>query len=267
MPDHRASHGGPSDEGPERAAAARRAVEANPHWYHTIELAPGVVTPGHVDLRATARRLLPEDLSGKRALDVGTFDGFWAFEMERRGAEVVAIDVDTLDAAEWPPLNRAALEKRAQEWDIELGRGFRLAAEALGSHVRRVVSDVYEVSPERIGGPVDFSFSGAILLHLRDPVRALERIHASLAPGGVLMMLEPFSVLATLRSPRRPVAEFQPLSKEFNWWYPNLATLQAWARAAGFERVTRSGIHRPDATRRMTAWYAGITARRGRSAA
>ena len=33
-------------------------------------------------------------MSGMRALEVGTWDGFWAFEMERRGAEVVALDLD-----------------------------------------------------------------------------------------------------------------------------------------------------------------------------
>ena len=60
-------------------------------WYHTIEIAPGVRTPGLVDLRSVAPRVLPDDLSGVRALDVGTFDGFWAFELERRrAAEVVA---------------------------------------------------------------------------------------------------------------------------------------------------------------------------------
>jgi tRNA (mo5U34)-methyltransferase len=61
-------------------------------WYHTLELAPGVVTPGMFDLRPYVSRYgLPERLDGKRVLDIGTWDGFWAFEMERRGAaEVVA---------------------------------------------------------------------------------------------------------------------------------------------------------------------------------
>ena len=59
---------------------------------------------------------------------------------------------------------------------MELGRGFELAAGALGSAVERRLVSVYELSPEAIGGPVDLAFSGAIMLHLRDPVRALERI-------------------------------------------------------------------------------------------
>src|SRR3954447_17791722 len=141
---------------------AQEAVAANPVWYHTIELAPGVVTPGQIDLRAVVDRVLPQDLSGKRALDVGTFDGFWAFELERRGAEVVAIDVGALDEAEWPPLQRERLRARAREWDIELGRGFALAAEALGSRAQRVVKSVLEVGPDDVGGEVDLVFMGAL---------------------------------------------------------------------------------------------------------
>ena len=246
-----------------RGDTAKSALAENPHWYHSIELAPGVVTPGQVDLRALAARILPDSLAGKRCLDVGTFDGFWAFEMERRGAEVVAIDVERLDAAEWPPRNRDALAARAREWDMELGRGFRIAARALGSQARRVVCDVYDLDAEAIGGPVDLAFSGAILLHLRDPVRALERIHAALAPGGTLLGLEPIALRETLRSPRRAVARFEPLETEFNWWRPNVAAVLAWPRAAGFEDVRRTGLHRPPAAQRsMREWYCALEARR-----
>jgi hypothetical protein len=61
-------------------------------WYHTIDLPGRGPTPGYFDTRrAPAHVPWPRQLSGGRCLDVGTFDGFWAFEMERRGAfEVVA---------------------------------------------------------------------------------------------------------------------------------------------------------------------------------
>jgi tRNA (mo5U34)-methyltransferase len=63
-------------------------------WWHTIEIEPGLVTRGGWDLRPTADVMPWPDLAGKRCLDVGTMDGFWAFELERRGAsEVLAIDV------------------------------------------------------------------------------------------------------------------------------------------------------------------------------
>jgi SAM-dependent methyltransferase len=220
-----------------------------------------VVTPGQIDLRDTAGKVLPSSLTGKRALDIGTFDGFWAFELEHRGADVVAIDVPSLESAEWPAVNRKRLEATAREWGLELGRGFRLAAEALGSGVERVECHVQELTANRIGGPVEFVFSGAILLHLRDPVGALERMHDVLAPGGQLVILEPFSPARTLGAPRRPVAEFQPLATSFNWWLPNLAALEGWLTAARFERVERLGFHRPRATKRMRQWQVAYSAR------
>jgi tRNA (mo5U34)-methyltransferase len=244
------------------AARAREAIAANPHWYHTLELAPGVVTPGNVDLRSTAPKVLPADLVGRRTLDVGTFDGFWAFEMERRGAESLAIDVARLDAAEWPPINRPELTRRMHEWDIRLGRGFRLAAEFLKSNTRRVECDVYDLTPEIVGGQVDVIFLGAILLHLRDPVRALERTLGALKPGGELIMLETFSVIDTILSPRRPVAHLQPLITQFNWWHANLSCLKAWPWAAGYIDVRHTGIHHPPAKKPMGGLYASLRARK-----
>jgi tRNA (mo5U34)-methyltransferase len=243
-------------------AAARRALDQNPVWYHSIELAPGVVTPGQVDLRAVAARVLPDELSGIRALDVGTFDGFWAFEMERRGAEVVAIDVERLEAAEWPPISRGRLEREAGERGIELGRGFELAAGALGSEVERRLLSVYELSAEAIGGPVDLAFSGAIMLHLRDPVRALERIGGALRPGGELRLLEPFSPRLTLLSPRRPAASFGAAVEGFQWWLPNLAALGGWLRAAGLRDERRLTIVRPPRRGAIRHWQAAYAARR-----
>src|SRR3712207_1796200 len=110
----------------------RERVEAL-EWYHTIELAPGVVTAGWFDLREAAQKLPWPDLQGARCLDVGTFDGFWAFEMERRGAAAVfGIDVNEPSGWDWPALSKEetakAFVKRKQG-----GVGFELAREALGS--------------------------------------------------------------------------------------------------------------------------------------
>jgi SAM-dependent methyltransferase len=244
------------------AAEARRALDSNPVWYHSIELAPGIVTPGQVDLRGAAARVLPDDLSGLRALDVGTFDGFWAFEMERRGAEVVAIDVERLEAAEWPPISRERLEHEAAERGVELGRGFELAARALGSRVERRLVNVYELTAEAIAGPVDFAFSGAILLHLRDPVRALERVAGTLRTGADLRLLEPFSPRLTLLSPRRPAASFGAAVQGFDWWLPNLAALGGWLRAAGLREERRVAIVRPPRGGPIRHWQAAYSARR-----
>lgn len=245
----------------DRRATARRTIESNPVWYHTIELAPGIATPGYVDMRPAAPRVLPGDLSGKRALDVGTFDGFWAFEMEQRGAEVTAIDLEKIDDAQWPPHKRAELRQETDSRGIELGHGFRLASSVLGSGVRRVISDIYDVTPELIGGQVDLAFIGTLLLHLRDPVRGLERVRSCIAAGGELRVIEPLSIPLTIRAPRRPAAEFQTLSTPFNWWVPNLACIDAWLRTARFERVRRLGILRPPARPEMRQAYVALSYR------
>ena len=236
-------------------------VADNPAWYHTLEVAPGVATDGYVDWRAKASSILPGDLSGKRCLDIGTYDGFWAFEMERRGGEVIAIDVEQLNAADWPAINRDRLERTQREWGLELGKGFRIAHELRGSNVKRVICNVYDLTAEAIGGPVDFAFLGALLLHLREPIRALEAIRGVINPGGTLKVLECICMRETVRAPRTPVVRFEPLMTDFNWWRPNLAALTAYVRSCGFENVRRGRLHRPPSKPEMRTWYADLEAR------
>src|SRR4051794_2756443 len=79
-----------AEEGPSADLRAR-VREVGP-WYHTLDLGAGVSTDGMFDLRPFVDLYgLPDSLEGKRVLDVGTFDGFWAFEMERRGASVTSL--------------------------------------------------------------------------------------------------------------------------------------------------------------------------------
>jgi SAM-dependent methyltransferase len=241
---------------------ARRALTENPTWYHSIELAPGIVTPGFVDWRASAARILPPSLSGLRALDVGTFDGFWSFEMEKRGADVVAIDVDKIDDADWPPRHRERLKADTEAWDVELGRGFRVAKESLGSSARRVVCSVLELTPDAVGGQVDVAFLGALLLHLRDPVRALENIRRTLRPGGVLTLVEVVALRESVLHPRTPIARFDTARSPFNWWLPNIRALHDLLWGAGFDEIQRVGrLLRPPARREMRCWYCAMTAR------
>src|SRR5712691_5428993 len=138
-------------------------------WYHTLELAPGHITKGMFDLRSqVAHYGLPERMDGMRALDVGTWDGFWAFEMERRGAEVVALDMDDERDLDWPPRLRPSKFST-----VPRGTGFALAKELLGSHVERVDLSIYDARPEELG-TFDVVFCGSVLIHLRDQLLALE---------------------------------------------------------------------------------------------
>jgi tRNA (mo5U34)-methyltransferase len=239
-----------------------QAIAANPAWYHTIDLPGGGVTPGHVDWRNYSNRLLAGVLPGTRALDVGTYDGFWAFEMERRGAQVVAMDLDELEAADWPPVNRAALMRDSQASGVELGRGFRIAKQLLGSEVERVGGNVLAVTPEMVGGPKDLVFLGALLLHLRDPVRALENVRNVLVPGGRLILLEAISLPETVLHPRQPMARFDTARNAFNWWLPNVRALKHYLWASGFVAQRRIGLPmRPPSRPEMRCWYFATEAR------
>jgi tRNA (mo5U34)-methyltransferase len=75
-------------------AAIRAMIASVPFLLHQIEVAPGIVTPGgDRSAEKLAHLNLPSDLSGKRVLDIGAWDGFFSFECERRGAaEVIATD-------------------------------------------------------------------------------------------------------------------------------------------------------------------------------
>jgi tRNA (mo5U34)-methyltransferase len=201
-------------------------------WYHTLELAPGVITPGWNDTRPIVGEIpLPDSLEGKRCLDVGTFDGFWAFEMERRGAkEVVAIDI--LDPEQWDwPLGSD------QETIAEIGRrkgrgeGFEIAKRELGSGVLRLERSVYDLD-EGDAGRFDLIYVGSLLMHLRDPVRALEHLRA--VCDGTMIVVDGIDLLLSLLLPRRPTATLDGRGRPW-WWYPNQAGLARLLEAGGFE--------------------------------
>jgi tRNA (mo5U34)-methyltransferase len=198
-------------------------------WYHTHDLGPGVVTEGMFDHRPVVDRyLLPEDLSGMRCLDVGTMDGFWAFEMERRGAdEVVAADLAGPDDLDWPPRWR---ERVTPELDATKERRFELAHGALESRVRRVERSVYALDTDL--GEFDLVFCGDVLIHLKDPISALQGMLR--VCRGSAIVCNPIKRFPLGRG--RALAEFDGID-EFQWWLLSEAALERMMRAVGFSRV------------------------------
>ena len=198
-------------------------------WYHTHDLGDGVVTKGMFDHRpAVDQYMIPADLSGKRCLDVGTMDGFWAFEMERRGAEeVLAADVSgDPDELDWPPRWR---ERVTTELDEQKERRFELVHTALGSRVQRVERSVYDLDSRL--GQFDLIFCGDLLVHLKDPISALQQILGVCRESAIIC-----NPVKKFRLNRGPVAEFDGID-EFQWWLLSEAALERMMRAVGFERV------------------------------
>jgi tRNA (mo5U34)-methyltransferase len=209
-------------------------------WYHTIELAPGLVTSGWFDLRPYVPRYgLPGRMDGMRALEVGTWDGFWAFEMERRGASVVAIDLDDERDLDWPP------RRRPESFpDEPRGTGFALAAEVLGSRVERRNLSIYDAAPAELG-TFDLVFCGSVLIHLRDQLLALERI-AELCRGSFISAEEYDRAAGLVPFPVSRFRADDPSAVVF--WRPSARTWRRMMRAAGFDRVTEHARFRMRST-------------------
>jgi tRNA (mo5U34)-methyltransferase len=235
-------------------------------WYHTIELGRGVVTPGWHDTRPIVNEIpFPLSLAGKRCLDVGTFDGFWAFEMERRGAaEVIAIDI--LDPKEWDWPVCSTAEAIAAIGEMKgTGRGFEIARRELRSDVRRLERSVYDVDENELGR-FDLVYLGSLLVHLRDPVKALERLRA--VCDGTLIVVDGIDLPLSLLLPRRPVANFDGRGRPW-WWYPNQAGLERMIEAGGFEIITppRRIYMPPGAGQPLASFHPKLlTTREGRNA-
>jgi tRNA (mo5U34)-methyltransferase len=215
-------------------ADARAMVAAYTRWYHRIEVRPGLVTPGINDSPQNLRMLeLPADCSGMRVLDLGVRDGFFSFELERRGADVLAVD--------YMPAERT---------------GFPIAAQLLGSRVVFRQANLYNLTPAEIG-TFDLVLFLGLLYHLPDPIRAI-RIVRSLCRGR--MYLETLVIDENLLMPdgsKVPLAQLDgrlaaiPLMQFFpgascdgdptNYWGPNVRCVEAMLGEAEFrvERIAR----------------------------
>jgi tRNA (mo5U34)-methyltransferase len=180
------------------------------NWYHQIELAPGVVTPGAHPSRRELGRLdgigLPKDCRGLRLLDIGCRDGFFSFEMEKRGAEVVAADYANPKST-----------------------GFAIAAAIIGSRLAYQVKNVYNLDPAT-DGVFDIVLCLGLLYHLRNPLLALDQVRRVLKPSGLLFVTTHLAFDANVRDTDVPLWQFLPrdtfAGDATNKWVPNLAGLK-----------------------------------------
>jgi tRNA (mo5U34)-methyltransferase len=185
-------------------------------WWHSFELPDGRLVRGVNSIESLRGRIaefpIPQDLSGQRALDIGCWDGWFSFELERRGADVVAIDV----------------------WD---NPRFREMHALYNSRVDYRQMDVYELSPAAVG-TFDIVLFLGVLYHLKHPLLGLERV-CSVTRG--LAAVDSFVQRDNLDLNAQPALKFYE-TDEFegqtdNWVAPNLACLAAMCRTAGFARV------------------------------
>ena len=180
-------------------ATIRRKIEEHGRWWHEIEVSPGIITPGddsnRMKLPILERIGLPADMRGLRALDIGCSDGYFTFEMERRGASVLAMD-----------------------FVPETYTGFATAREILGSGAAYVMDNVYNLSPGK-HGMFDVVLFMGVLYHLRKPLAGLDAIRSVMRTGGMLfvgtMMIDEYFLLpdgkVTTLAEVNPVLQSVPL--------------------------------------------------------
>jgi tRNA (mo5U34)-methyltransferase len=180
--------------------------------YHSIELPEGSVLPGLQSVEHLRWRLglfgLPDDLRGKRVLDIGAWDGWFSFECERRGADVVAVDCVALNT-------------------------FLEARELLNSRVEYLTLDVSELSAAKLGR-FDIVLFFGVLYHLRHPLLGLEKV-VELSTD--LALIESYVIASEART-IPAVMEFYERTELGgqidNWCGPSPEALLAMCRSAGF---------------------------------
>ena len=210
-------------------------------WFHNLHLPSGHETaPDHPlgDFPAFKWRelaaALPADLTGWRALDVGCNAGFYTFELAKRGASVLGIDMDEhyLRQARWA----------ADVFDLE-------------QRVRFERLQVYDLarSDERF----DLVLFLGVLYHLRHPLLALDILARRAKRQFVLQTLTmpgedeadaPADLSIDARNamlapgwPKLAFVERRLADDPTNWWAPNHACVLAMLRSAGLEVVARPG--------------------------
>jgi SAM-dependent methyltransferase len=209
------------------SADAEATLEGVPYWFHTFALnrAEGIYAPGSARDHRYRIRAIPRDFSGLRVLDLGTFDGFYAFLAEARGApRVVAVD------------NEQYVEWVRARWGVELdgGEGFWAVHRLLGSRVEYRRLDAFEL--DRLGEQFDFAFCCGILHRVEAPRRLLEVMRRRLVRGG-RVLLETHGVFAD-STDGDPVHRYAPgevyPDDNYVFWGFTASGLELLARDAGY---------------------------------
>lgn len=145
-------------------------------FYHTMEIPGYGVTKGAFDLRGSFRDYTGGvDFSEKRILEFGPANGFFSFEMEKQGADVISFDVDETigwDIVPFSNMDIVQIQKNMMSHIDMIKNAYWFCHKAMNSRAKVIYGSIYNV-PQEIGS-VDIVTFGAILLHLRDPFLALQ---------------------------------------------------------------------------------------------
>jgi len=217
-------------------------------WYHSIDIVPEFSSVGVFDLRTVCKDYgLPTDLSGQSVLDIGRSSGFFAFEFEKRNADVVV-------ATELPSLTdknfiggdiTADLVSRWLSWEKRDGwqnvaangrrLDFYLAHKLRNSSVVPVDCRIEDVTTL---GSFDMVFVGSLLNHVRDIGGALQAVRK--ATKDLCVIANP--IIEDDSTEPRIMFNGLRTTGLTTWFVPNVAALVHLVESAGFVDVK---VHNP----------------------
>lgn len=131
----------------------------NIRWWHKVKLNNGEYTDGHCDMENLRKKYLFDELDfrDKIVIDIGSWDGYFSFESEKRGASKVI----SLDNADF----------RWGGYD-----GYNFLHDHFNSKCELVIGSVYNLINNFDCKSFDIVLCYGVLYHLSDPLLALKNI-------------------------------------------------------------------------------------------
>lgn len=200
-------------------------------WYHNIDLGQGIITPGRnfndiwENIRKTRKHI---EYRNKSVLDIGSYDGMWAFEAEKLKAKLVI----------------------ATDCNYESFENFLFCREILKSNVIPFYNISLYTLFERLdavlqsGQPnqnelFDIVQYLGVFYHLRDPLLSLLQVRSCLKDDGY-MLFETSTILNDNKSAMFFNGIF-PNCRIYDdyttWWTPTVLCLMEMLKVSFFEPI------------------------------
>ena len=184
-------------------------------WFHCFEFHNNCTTRGRDPSEKKLQALQLPQLNGKSVIDIGSFDGYFAFQAEALGARHVT-----------------ACDHLACNWQNTTAPGnFDLVREICSSRLVAADVPVEQISPTTVG-EFDVSLFLGVLYHAPDMVEYLRRVKSITKE---LVVIE--TLVDGLHIPE-PCATFYPgdsLNGDgSNWWGPNISCVLGMLEKVGF---------------------------------
>ncbi len=189
-------------------------------YFHSFDFGNGEVINGIkrlATLQSEAEAVFSEPIQNKMVLDIGAWDGYFSFEAEKRGASYVL----ATDHFSWS----------GPGWGTKAG--FEYVHARLGSQVKSLDIDVFDLDPEMLG-TFDVCLFLGVLYHLENPLGGLKQVFRMTHDLAVIEteVTELTNENAVLR-----FYEGRTLNNDAtNFFVPNHACLEGMLREVGFRR-------------------------------